>query len=166
MYAVLFGYSQNEPVKIIFGFKSYEVSYIREFSFGLVAVLLFLTNCPRNRLACLVQFKSIFWGAAMTMKLLNTYEDKEEAEAAEKLITGKKRLASERDSTQVVYNLFGQASWGTFYKLGMFNLALLEQILKERKAGNGYDKQKHRETISILQYAAKQFELEIPEHWL
>lgn len=35
------------------------------------------------------------------MKLLNTYEDREEAEAAALKITGEKRLASERDSTVV-----------------------------------------------------------------
>lgn len=99
------------------------------------------------------------------MKLLNTYEDRDEAEAAEKIIAGQKRLASERDSNQVIYNLFGQANWGNFYKLGMFNLALLEQILKERKAGSSYDVDKHIEIISMLEYVAKQFELEIPEHW-
>ena len=46
------------------------------------------------------------------MKLLNTYEDREEAEAAERKITGEKRLASERDSTEVIYNLFGEPTWG------------------------------------------------------
>nr|WP_320135555.1 hypothetical protein [uncultured Amphritea sp.] len=100
------------------------------------------------------------------MKLLNTYEDRDEAEAAEQLITGRKRLASERDSNQVIYNLFGQASWSNFYKLGMFNLALLEQTLKERDTKSSYDAQKHREIISMLEYVAKQFELEIPKHWL
>jgi hypothetical protein len=42
------------------------------------------------------------------MKLLNTYDDRDEAEKAESLITGEKRLASERDGTEVIYNLFGQ----------------------------------------------------------
>lgn len=100
------------------------------------------------------------------MKLLNTYENREEAESAEQLISGKKRLASERDSTEVIYNLFGQASWSNFYKLEMFNLPLLEKILKERAAGNQFDSKKHMELISMLKYAAKQFELEIPIHWL
>ena len=54
------------------------------------------------------------------MKLLNAYEDRDEAENAEKLITGEKRLASERDGTEVIYNLFGQPSWNNFFKLGMF----------------------------------------------
>jgi hypothetical protein len=39
------------------------------------------------------------------MKLLNTYDDRDEAEKAESLITGEKRLASERDGTEVIYNL-------------------------------------------------------------
>ena len=51
------------------------------------------------------------------MKLLNTYEDKDEAENALTKISGEKRLASERDSTIVIYNLFGTPSWGNFYKL-------------------------------------------------
>jgi hypothetical protein len=38
-----------------------------------------------------------------TMKLLNTYEDRDEAEAAADKLTGEKRLASERDATVVIY---------------------------------------------------------------
>lgn len=41
------------------------------------------------------------------MKLLNTYEDRDEAEEAAAKLTGDKRLASERDATVVIYNLFG-----------------------------------------------------------
>tara|TARA_R110001583_G_scaffold95421_1_gene239253 strand:- start:21496 stop:21798 length:303 start_codon:yes stop_codon:yes gene_type:complete len=100
------------------------------------------------------------------MKLLNTYDDRDEAEMAESLITGEKRLASERDGTEVIYNLFGQATWGNFYKLKMFNLPLLQQILEQRKANQSYDQAKHQKIISMLHYAAKSFELEIPEHWL
>ncbi|MCA6064543.1 hypothetical protein [Thalassolituus marinus] len=100
------------------------------------------------------------------MKLLNTYEDRESAEKAAQLITGSKRLASERDSTEVIYNLFGEPSWGNFYRLGMFNLPVLQQLLDARKAGLPYDQNKHAEIISMLKYAAKQFEIEIPQHWL
>lgn len=99
------------------------------------------------------------------MKLLNTYENRDQAEAAEELIAGQKRLASERDDTQTVYNLFGQASWGNFYKLGMFNLSELEQLVKHRQANHPYDISRHEEIISTLEYVAKQFELEIPDHW-
>ena len=49
------------------------------------------------------------------MQLLHTYDDREEAEAAAaQKIIGNKRLASERDSTKIIYNLFGEASWGNF----------------------------------------------------
>lgn len=53
------------------------------------------------------------------MKLLNTYDDRDEAEAAAEKLSGEKRLASERDATVVIYNLFGIPSWGNFHRLGM-----------------------------------------------
>lgn len=76
------------------------------------------------------------------MKLLNTYEDKDEAEEALTKISGEKRLASERDSTVVIYNLFGTPSWGNFYKLGMFNLPELQKILELRRTGQSIDLEK------------------------
>jgi len=100
------------------------------------------------------------------MKLLNTYETEHEGEAALEKVQGKKRLASERDSTEVIYNLFGEPSWGNFYRLGMFNLPLLQQILDQRKAGQEFDQAKHQNIISMLKYVANQFEIEIPNHWL
>jgi hypothetical protein len=99
------------------------------------------------------------------MKLLNTYDGRDEAEKAELLITGEKRLASERDGTDVIYNLFGQPSWNNFYKLNMFNLPLLQQILELRKTNQTHDQANHQKIISMLEYAAKSFELEIPQHW-
>lgn len=100
------------------------------------------------------------------MKLLNTYEDRDEAEIALTQITGEKRLASERDSTEVIYNLFGQPTWGNFFRLGMFNLPLLQQIVDMRKNGESYDVLKHQEIITMLKYVAPMFELDIPAHWL
>jgi hypothetical protein len=100
------------------------------------------------------------------LKLLNTYEDEYEAEKALTKITGQKRLASERDSTEVIYNLFGEPTWGNFYRLGMFNLPLLQKILDQRKAGGAFDEEKHQKVISTLKYVANQFEIEIPQHWL
>jgi len=100
------------------------------------------------------------------MHLLHTYDDKDEAEAASLKITGQKRLASERDSTQVIYNLFGDATWGNFYKLGLFNLHELKTIVDKKQAGNQYDTQRHQEIINMLKYTAKTFEIEIPAHWL
>ncbi|MGI2111261.1 hypothetical protein ACRN9C_17990 [Shewanella frigidimarina] len=100
------------------------------------------------------------------MKLLNTYEDRDEAEVALTKITGEKRLASERDSTEVIYNLFGQATWGNFFRLGMFNLPLLQQIVEMRKNAEAYDVVKYQEIITMLKYVAPIFELDIPGHWL
>ncbi|WP_320820287.1 hypothetical protein [Thalassolituus sp.] len=100
------------------------------------------------------------------MKLLNTYESVSEGEAALGKITGKKRLASERDSTEVIYNLFGEPTWGNFYRLGMFNLRLLQQILDRRETGQAFDQAKHQEILSMLRYVANQFEIKIPDHWL
>ncbi|WP_144884406.1 hypothetical protein [Leclercia adecarboxylata] len=100
------------------------------------------------------------------MKLLNTYEDKDEAEHALTKISGEKRLASERDSTIVIYNLFGTPSWGNFYKLGMFCLPELQGMLELRKAGQPIDVAKHHEYIKTLSYVARTFDLSIPEHWL
>lgn len=100
------------------------------------------------------------------MKLLNTYDTEHEGETALAKVTGKKRLASERDSTEVIYNLFGEATWGNFYRLGMFNLPLLQGILDQRKTGQAFDQAKHLEIISMLKYVSNQFEIEIPKHWL
>jgi len=100
------------------------------------------------------------------MKLLNTYEDKEEAGLAEQKITGLKRLASERDGTQTIYNLFGEANWGNFYKLEMFNLPLLKELLNKKQSGDQYDSKKHQEIVTLLKHASKSFQLEIPKHWL
>ena len=100
------------------------------------------------------------------MKLLNTYEDQESGELALSKIAGDKRLASERDSTEVIYNLFGEPTWGNFYRLGMFNLPLLQQILDQRETGQEFDHTKHQEIISMLRYVANQFDIEIPTHWL
>lgn len=100
------------------------------------------------------------------MKLLNTYEDRNEAEKAETLITGEKRLASERDGTETIYNLFGVVSWGNLYKLNMFNLPELQKLVELKNKNQAYDQSRHKEILSMLKYAANSFELTIPEHWL
>jgi hypothetical protein len=99
------------------------------------------------------------------MKLLNTYEDKHEAEKAEGLIVGEKRLASERDGTELIYNLFGEPNWNNFYKLEMFNLPLLKKLIEQREANVDFDQVKHKEIITMLKYAANSFDLSIPKHW-
>lgn len=64
------------------------------------------------------------------MKLLNTYDDRDDAEEAAEKLTGDKRLASERDATVVIYNLFGIPSWGNFHRLGMYNQGELKTLLE------------------------------------
>jgi len=83
-----------------------------------------------------------------------------------KKITGEKRLVSERDATETIYNLFGQPTWGNFYKLGMFNLPQLKEIIDKKQAGQPYNEVKCKEILGMLRYAANSFEVEIPEHWL
>jgi len=100
------------------------------------------------------------------MKLLNTYDDRDAAEKAELSIDGEKRLASERDGTETIYNLFGQPSWSNLYKLEMYNLPLLQQILEQRNNNQSFDEKKHQEIISTLRYVVNNYGLKIPAHWL
>ncbi|HAV1775161.1 TPA: hypothetical protein JG915_002990 [Enterobacter hormaechei subsp. xiangfangensis] len=100
------------------------------------------------------------------MKLLNTFEDKEEAEEALTKIVGEKRLASERDSTQTIYNLFGQPTWNNFYKLDMFDLSELKVILESRRSGAKINEERYAEIINTLNHVARAFDLSIPKHWL
>lgn len=99
------------------------------------------------------------------MKLLNTYDDRDEAEAAADKLTGEKRLASERDATVVIYNLFGIPSWGNFHRLGMYNLGELKSLLDRRDAWQQADQVRHAEILATLKTVAKNYSLEIPLHW-
>lgn len=99
------------------------------------------------------------------MKLLNTYDDRDEAEAAADKLTGEKRLASERDSTIVIYNLFGMPSWGNFHRLGMYNLGELKVLLDRRTTWQPVDQSRHTEILATLRIVAKNFQIEIPTHW-
>lgn len=100
------------------------------------------------------------------MKLLNVYEEREEAEEAAEKLTGNKRLASERDSTTTIYNLFGIPSWGNFHRLGMYDLNELKNLLSRRAAWGDEDVARHGQIMTALRLASKNFVLEIPEHWL
>ena len=100
------------------------------------------------------------------MKLLNTYDDRDEAEEAAEKLTGDKRLASERDATVVIYNLFGIPSWGNFNRLGMYNLGDLKRLLDRREAWQSIDQARHTEIIATLKIVAKNYGIEIPAHWL
>ena len=100
------------------------------------------------------------------MKLLNSYENKDEADIDLAKIDGEKRLASERDSTEIIYNLFGQATWSNFYKLGMFSLPELKEIIALKQAGSLYNEEMHAQIINTLKYVSSSFDISIPEHWL
>lgn len=99
------------------------------------------------------------------MKLLNTYEDRDEAEEAAEKLTGEKRLASERDATVTIYNLFGIPSWGNFHRLGMYNLAELRELLDRRPTWQPNDQMRHEEILSALSSVARNYEIEVPAHW-
>ena len=99
------------------------------------------------------------------MKLLNTYDDKDEAEAASAKLQGDKRLASERDATEVIYNLFGIPTWGNFHRLGMYNLGELRGMLERRDAWGEQEVARHKQILATLQIVAKNHELAIPAHW-
>ncbi len=99
------------------------------------------------------------------MKLLNTYEDRDEAEDAERRLVGGKRLASERDATVVIYNLFGCPSWGNFHRLGMYRLVELQELLRRRDVWGAADRDKHQEILSTLASVAKNYGISVPLHW-
>ncbi|ELY3880341.1 hypothetical protein SMY10_001444 [Pseudomonas aeruginosa] len=100
------------------------------------------------------------------MKLLNTYDDRDEAEAAAEKLCGEKRLASERDATVVIYNLFGQPSWGNFHRLGMYNLSELKDLLDRRSSWQPSEQMRHVEMLATLKSVAKNYGIGIPKHWL
>ena len=99
------------------------------------------------------------------MHLLKTYDDQQEAEAAEKRITGTKRLASDRDDNEIIYRLFGEPTWSNFYQLGMFDLHELKQIIDAKKAGQPYDQDRHQAILQGLNFATSTYGLNLPEHW-
>ncbi len=108
-----------------------------------------------------LRVKSPSLTANAPMKLLNTYDDRDEAEAAAEKITGEKR-----DSTVVIYNLFGMPSWGNFHRLGMYNLVELKALLDRRATWQPADQLRHAEILATLRIVAKNFQADIPSHWL
>lgn len=100
------------------------------------------------------------------MKLLKTYDDRDAAEEAAEKLAGDKRLASERDATVVIYNLFGIPTWGNFHRLGMYNLDELKALLQRRANWQPEDQTRHTTIIVTLQTVAKNYDIEMPPHWL
>lgn len=107
----------------------------------------------------------VIFAAQFTMELLITYDDQAEAEAAAELITGKKRLASDRDDNEVIYRIFGEPSWTNFFKLGMYDLPLLKELVDLKKAGEPYDADRHEGILASLQFVESSHGLKVPEHW-
>ncbi|WP_337056846.1 hypothetical protein [Pseudomonas sp. USHLN015] len=100
------------------------------------------------------------------MKLLNTYDDRDEAEEAAGKLSGDKRLASERDATVTIYNLFGIPSWGNFHRIGMYNLSELKTLLDRRGNWQAAEQIRHAEIITMLSVVAKNYGMDLPNHWL
>ncbi|MCK9701882.1 hypothetical protein LT709_10320 [Pseudomonas syringae pv. syringae] len=99
------------------------------------------------------------------MKLLKTYEDRDEAKEAESMLTGGKRLASERDDTSTIYNLFGEATWGNLFKLRLYRLVELKELLSRRGSWDSNDLNLHSDILKLLDAVERNYDLEIPQHW-
>jgi hypothetical protein len=99
------------------------------------------------------------------MKILNIYDEKDDAEEALLKITGDKKVVSDREDNKVIYKLFGQATWSNFYQMDMFNLKELKAIVEAKTDNRAYDEPRHKEILQILEYSAKSFDLDIPGHW-
>ena len=99
------------------------------------------------------------------MQHLHTFETEEEAEDALLKLVGQKRLASDRDGTEVIYKLFGELTWRNLYALGLHNLPELKSILSQRDSEDTYDKNRHLEIITTLENISRVLGLTIPAHW-
>lgn len=100
------------------------------------------------------------------MKLLNTYDNRDDAYEASRKIIGERRVASERDSTVTIYNLFGVPSWGNFFRLDMYHLAELNSLLVSRSCWRMEERVRHEQVLAVLQVVSKNYDLQIPAHWL
>jgi hypothetical protein len=96
---------------------------------------------------------------------LHTFEIEEEAEEALLKLLGPKRLASDRDGTEVIYKLFGELTWRNLYALNLYNLPELKSLLSQRDSGDAYDKNRHREIIAALENISRVLGMAIPAHW-
>lgn len=99
------------------------------------------------------------------MQHLYTFKTKTEAEEALAKLLGAKRLASDRDGTEVIYNLFGELTWRNLYSLGLYNLPELKNVLAQRDSVGNYNKTRHLEIIAALENTSRVLGLTIPAHW-
>ncbi len=99
------------------------------------------------------------------MHLLNTYDTKDDADDAAATLKGLQRIASERDDTTTIYNVFGEATWANLYSLKMYDLVKLKDLLGRRSQWTDADLVQHDHIIQGLERAAKKYQLAIPSHW-
>jgi hypothetical protein len=100
------------------------------------------------------------------VKLLQTYEDGDDAQEAAAKLVGTVRVASERDAGETIYNLFGEPSWRNFYELNMYRLNELKSLLASRSSWTNEDAARHKEIVLSLAVVAKNFGVIVPGHWL
>ena len=99
------------------------------------------------------------------MHLLNTYDTKDDADDAAVTLKGSLRVASERDDTTTIYNLFGEAIWANLYSLKMYNLVKLKDLLGRRSQWTDSELEEHGHILQGLETVAKKYQLTIPSHW-
>lgn len=95
------------------------------------------------------------------MVLINTYENQYDAELALSRLNGVKRLASERDDNEVVYNLFGDATWTNLHAINLFRLNDLKLLIN----GGYFEPEEILAISAAVKMAARIFSLKIPCHW-
>jgi len=66
------------------------------------------------------------------MKILNIYDDKDDAAEALNKISGEKKVVSDREDNQIIYKLFGSATWSNFHQIDMFNLKELKTVVYQK----------------------------------
>lgn len=99
------------------------------------------------------------------MHLLNTYDTKDDAEDAAAALKGLIRVASERDDTSTIDNVFGEATWANLYSLKMYNLGNLKDLLGRRSQWTDSELVQHGHILQGLERVAKKYQLTIPSHW-
>lgn len=99
------------------------------------------------------------------MHLLNTYDAKDDADEAAAALKGPLRIASERDDTTTIYNLFGEPTWANLYSLQMYDLVKLKSLLGRRSQWTESERAQHDQIIQGLERVTKKYQLTIPSHW-
>jgi len=99
------------------------------------------------------------------MHLLNSYDTKDDADDAAAVLKGPLRVASERDDTTTIYNLFGEATWANLYNLKMYDLVELRGLLGRRSQWTESENAQHSQILQGLERVATKYQLSIPSHW-